>query len=265
MSRSTFLDSDLIADVERTINLTTTTKILTTQTPLHSVIDIEYIKEKFYALKELGITSVDWQRLFATYLLGQAALLTSSTGDFVETGVFKGGSTSVLMNLLIDFDKKKRKCWAFDSFDGLPSPVTEDTFGIGHKGNKGGYNSSRDVFVENMKTFKAWDEKRLVVTPGWFSETCAKSPVKSISFLRLDGDMFASTWDAITAFYDRVVPGGYIYVDDYGSFNGCRAAINKFRTMRKIYEPLMFIRQGKSQNLLTFEAVWWKKRIGYPI
>ena len=80
--------------------------------------------------------------------------------------------------------------------------------------------------------------------------------------------MFESTWDAITALYKRVVPGGYIYVDDYGSFEGCREAINAFRQRYGIYEILHYIRENNNQgvipdkSIITFEAVWWQKRVG---
>jgi hypothetical protein len=85
--------------------------------------------------------------------------------------------------------------------------------------------------------------------------------VKDIAFLRLDGDLFVSTWDPLAAFYDRVIPGGYIYVDDYGSFNGCREAIDKFRFENKIFEPLRFVREDDLvTRRISFEAVWWQKR-----
>jgi O-methyltransferase len=67
--------------------------------------------------------------------------------------------------------------------------------------------------------------------------------------------LYVSTWDAITALYDRVVIGGLIYVDDYGAFNGCREAINEFRTQRKIYEPIYYIKENNGR----VEAIWWRK------
>ena len=74
---------------------------------------------------------------------------------------------------------------------------------------------------------------------GWFNETCSQSPVSAISLLRMDGDLFESTWDVLVALYDRVLPGGFIYVDDYGGYNGCQVG-TKWRanipfTRLKIY------------------------------
>ena len=82
------------------------------------------------------------------------------------------------------------------------------------------------------------------------------------------GDLFESTWDAITALYKKVVPGGFIYVDDFGSFEGCREAINTYRQRNGIYESLQYIRENNAggaipeKSIITFEAVWWQKRGG---
>lgn len=50
-----------------------------------------------------------------------------------------------------------------------------------------------------------------------------------IAYLRLDGDLYSSTMEALEALYHKVSPGGFVYVDDYGSYNGCRAAVDRFR------------------------------------
>jgi hypothetical protein len=57
-----------------------------------------------------------------------------------------------------------------------------------------------------------------------------------------------------------VVPGGYIYVDDFGSFEGCRNAVDLYRAKYKIYEPMRFIGENHAMGRLNFEAIWWKKR-----
>jgi hypothetical protein len=184
------------------------------------------------------------------------------SGDFVETGVFTGGSTSLLMRALLDFDGCGRKLYAFDSFIGLPNVTAEDLKGRGIVGRQGLFNVSEVQFESNLRATNAWNDTVIVVTKGWFNETCPASPVKNIAFLRLDGDLFSSTWDAISALYRKVEPGGIIYVDDYGSFNGCRKAIDMFRTKHRIFEPIHFIQEPSTDNKkrTTFEAIWWQKR-----
>lgn len=59
---------------------------------------------------------------------------------------------------------------------------------------------------------------------GWFSDSLPSAPIDKISFLRLDGDLYVSTMDPLLALYDKVSPGGLIYVDDYGRW-GQRAGV----------------------------------------
>lgn len=141
------------------------------------------------------------------------------------------------------------------SSPGLPDLAPQDNSGDLIKGTKGDFKYGQKEFVQNMKKLGAWDHRRIVVTKGWFKDTATVSAVKHIAFLRLDGDLYSSTYDAIVGFYDRVVHGGLIYVDDYGSFNGCRDAIDEFRTQRRIHETMHFIRESDGR----VEAVWWRK------
>ena len=53
-----------------------------------------------------------------------------------------------------------------------------------------------------------------------------------IAVLRLDGDFYESTRFCLETLYDRVVPGGYVIIDDYGTFEGCRAAVHEFLDSR---------------------------------
>lgn len=109
---------------------------------------------------------------------------------------------------------------------------------------------------------------QLIVTKGWFNETLPISKIDEISFLRLDGDLFASTLDGLTHLYHKVVPGDYIYVDDFASFPGCRRAVEIFREEHKIYEPLHYISESEGGigrgGGIFFEVVWWRKRSDSP-
>ena len=78
-----------------------------------------------------------------------------------------------------------------------------------------------------------------------------------LSFLRLDGDIYISTMQALENAYDLVQPGGYIYVDDYGSFEGCRRAVDVFKASVKDNAPLIPI--FEHDDKAHFEAVWWRK------
>jgi FkbM family methyltransferase len=227
--------------------------------PPLSSLNSEYItKYTELQLPSGGLGIVGPSRKRATALLTKLALTLPPEGDIVETGCFIGTSAATMLDILVNFDSCHRKLWVFDSFAGLPDLVEEDK-----DGRKGEYATSYDIFKSNLETLGLYDENRLVVTKGWFNETLPVSPVKHIAFLRLDGDLFTSTWDALISLYDKVLPGGVIYVDDYGSYRGCRDAIEKFRGEYGIHDTLHYIREDKPSlkipRRIDFEAVWWIK------
>jgi hypothetical protein len=166
---------------------------------------------------KMGLWLVSERRKEASAILLQSVIMNCLPGDVVETGVYTGGSTSVMMKVLMEFDNCNRKLYVFDSFKGLPNVNEKDGF---LADVAGGYAAEEGVFIENLKSVAAWDNSRIVISKGWFNETLMKSPVQKIALLRLDGDLYSSTMDALVAFYPKLMDGGYIYIDDFGSFNG---------------------------------------------
>ena len=117
--------------------------------------------------------------------------------------------------------------------------------------------------------------ENLRTVAGWFNTTLPAPGMRAISFLRLDGDAYASTRDALVALYPRVSRGGIVYVDDYGGYGGCAAAVDEYRRAHGVTAPLQMIwepiRKGftvkdketggttfKKIVLQKYEAVWWR-------
>ena len=92
---------------------------------------------------------------------------------------------------------------------------------------------------------------------GWFNETLPTGGMRraGLAFIRLDGDLYASTHDALTALYPLLRRGGIVYVDDYGSFPGCARAIDEYRQAHTIHAPLHSVDEGNGR----MEAVFWQK------
>ena len=63
----------------------------------------------------------------------------------------------------------------------------------------------------------------------------------SSDLVRLDGDMYESTWDGIVNLYPRLSVGGFVIVDDYGVVPGCREAILDYRSQHNITDPIQFV------------------------
>ena len=70
-----------------------------------------------------------------------------------------------------------------------------------------------------MKALNAWQDDRIHIVKGFFKDTipAVAAQIKSISFLRLDGDLYRSTRDVLELLYFKIIANGLIYVDDYGS------------------------------------------------
>lgn len=235
---------------------------------------------------------VTYPRKLATVEIAMKAL--EVQGDFVETGVYNGGTAILMGKVLLPHaaaqaGQAARSLWLADSFEGLPKeqePTHPEQAAPGtalgtsppppgqgavagsvgqlgglqatsaFAGGQGNFSFSRQAFDANLQSFGMLGNPRIKVLQGWFKDTLPKAPIQGIAFLRLDGDIFASTMDSITALYDKVVPHGYIYVDDYGSYRGCRDAIDSFRSSHGIRDQMFPIEENQGH----YEAVWWRKR-----
>ena len=94
-----------------------------------------------------------------------------------------------------------------------------------------------------------WDDQ-VVMLQGFFSDTLPHAPIQQVALLRLDGDTFESTRDVLDTMYDKLAPGGFCIVDDYGAYVDCQRAIEEFRTARGITDPIIPID--------SFGAYWRK-------
>jgi O-methyltransferase len=72
-------------------------------------------------------------------------------------------------------------------------------------------------------------DNKVVFLKGWFRDTLPSAPIEKLAVLRLDGDMYGSTIDALTNLYPKLSKGGFCIVDDY-ALDGCRRAVDEYRT-----------------------------------
>ncbi|MBI2353845.1 MAG: macrocin O-methyltransferase [Deltaproteobacteria bacterium] len=160
-------------------------------------------------------------------------------GDFIETGVWRGGACIFMRAVLETYGIKDRIVYVADSFRGLPTPETGG-YSQDHGDALHGYGylavSKNDV----QKRFYEYGllDDQVVFLEGWFSESLPKAPITQLSVLRLDGDMYASTMDVLTCLYSKLSEGGFCIVDDY-TLQGCRQAIEDFRGTKGITAPLI--------------------------
>jgi hypothetical protein len=174
-------------------------------------------------------------------LLAERVLFDRVPGDFIETGVWRGGACILLRAVLEAYEVRDRRVWAADSFEGLPPP---DAAYPADAGDRFHTYAELAVPLETVKhNFDKYGllDDQVVFLKGWFKDTLPGARTGPLAILRMDGDMYESTLDALRHLYDRVSPGGYVIVDDYRVVEGCRKAVDEFRAGRGIADEIIEI------------------------
>lgn len=163
-------------------------------------------------------------------------------GDFIECGVWRGGAVVFMRGLLEAYEVSGRTVWVADSFEGLPPPTHPEDVAFGLDLSREHYPMLAVSLETVQRTFEGYGllDERVRFLPGWFKETLHHAPIEHLSMLRLDGDIYESTMDALSALYDKVAPGGYVIIDDLW-VPTCRKAVDHFRAARGIHEPIVTI------------------------
>jgi O-methyltransferase len=186
-------------------------------------------------------TMIGTARLRNIRTLTERILEDAIEGDFLEAGVWRGGACIYMRGLFAAYGISDRKVFAADSFAGLPPPESElypaDAGDQHHLQPE--LAASLDEVKANFARFGLLDEQ-VIFLPGWFKDTLPTAPVERLALLRLDGDMYGSTMETLTALYSKVSPGGYIIIDDY-ILGPCRQAVEDFRRDHGCSESLQDI------------------------
>ncbi len=149
-------------------------------------------------------------------------------GALVDCGTWNGGSTA-----LMSAGAPTREVWAFDSFEGLPTPDERD---LGRAPTEADVEAYTGHFAGSEEKLReavalAGGSERLHVRKGWFADTLrpAVDEVGPIAVLHCDGDWYDSVTDVLESFYPSVADGGYVVVDDYQMLPGAFDATNDYR------------------------------------
>ncbi len=174
-------------------------------------------------------------------------------GDFIECGAWRGGATIFMRAILKSHGVRDRRVWVADSFEGLPAPKP-DQFPADAEvpaSAAGLMAVSLEQVQENFRRYGLLDD-RVVFLKGWFSETLPKAPIERLAVLRVDGDMYESTWDVLRSLYPRLSVGGYVIIDDM-SLDPCRKAVEEYRSAHRITSEM---------KRIDWTGVYWKREAG---
>ena len=171
-------------------------------------------------------------------------------GDLAETGAWRGGACILMRGYLAAWDIEDKTVWVADSFEGLPKPSLPQDAGYDFSAEQVPILAvSLEEVQENFRRYGLLDA-RVRFLKGWFRETLPTAPIDKLALLRLDGDLYESTRDALNSLYHKVVPGGFVIVDDYGELEPCRQAVEDFRNEHAIRDPI---------ETIDWTGSYWRK------
>ncbi len=190
-------------------------------------------------------TMIGMQRLTSLQRCVETVLADDVPGDLIECGVWRGGACILMRAVLAAYGDETRCVWLADSFAGVPCPDTAN-----YKADKG---LRLDRFASilavpeaevraNFERYGLLDDQ-VRFLPGWFKDTLPDAPIDRIAVLRLDGDLYESTIQALDALYPRLSPGGFCIIDDYHAITACRQAVTDYRAKHGVSAEIVDIDQ----------------------
>jgi hypothetical protein len=173
-------------------------------------------------------------------------------GDFLEAGVCRGGATIFMRALQLAHGEQTRRTWVVDSFQGVPPSDNsmDRRYGFNLEESRVPWLAcSEDMVRQNFARYDLLDAN-VIFVPGWLAESLPQAGIEQLAILRVDVDLYSSTHECLELLYDKVVPGGFVIVDDYGFLQCCRDAVDEFRARRGISEPIEWIDSS---------GIFWRK------
>jgi O-methyltransferase len=197
-----------------------------------------------------AFTMTSIERMYALYQGIQYVVKRDIPGDFVECGVWKGGSAMLMAKTLIQLERSDRTIYLYDTYAGMAEPGEYDVSITGKRADKLWAQSQRDgangwcyeslPHVRQNLLRTAYPEDRLQFVRGPVEETIPGVMPERIALLRLDTDWYESTRHELTHLYPRLTTGGILLIDDYGHWQGARQAVDEY--FRDHASPLMLSR-----------------------
>lgn len=226
-------------------------KIIAKKTVVYPVEASELDRTIMDFCKPFSMTSSE--RIWATISATKYIIKNGICGDFVECGVWRGGSSMAMMMTLKNLGATDRQLYLFDTFSGMTEPSKKDVDNSGslaktllNRTNKGNGNNIWCIAsIEDVKqnfSKLSYPEEKLRLIKGDVAASLkeeANIPNK-IALLRLDTDWYESTKIEMEVLFPRLVKGGVCIIDDYGHWQGARHAVDEYLKIHHIF-PLLHV------------------------
>ncbi len=204
--------------------------------------------ETFLALydqcKPYTMTSIE--RMYALFNAVKYVVRNNIPGDFVECGVWRGGSSMMIALTLLHLRNTQRKLFLYDTFEGMSEPTEHDKTFRGEVADelleKNVNNKETSVWCladindvqQNMGITK-YPSANIQYIKGKVEDTIPSTlPSDGIALLRLDTDWYESTAHELKYLYPLLAVSGVMIIDDYGHWDGCKKAVDEYFETRPL-------------------------------
>ena len=178
-------------------------------------------------------TLTSMERCYSLYKTIQYIVKGKVLGDIVECGVWRGGSAMLAALTLIENKQTHRKIYLYDTYEGMPEPTDKDIdlhgtpYRLIWEKEKEGLTVSLDEVKENMSS-TGYPKENIIFVKGMVEDTIPNTVPNQVALLRLDTDLYESTYHELIHLYPKVTPHGVIIIDDYGHFQGAQEATDTY-------------------------------------
>jgi O-methyltransferase len=207
------------------------------------ILDQDFIRI-FNDCKPFTFTTVE--PMYSLYQSVQYVIKNNIPGDFVECGVWKGGSAMLIAKTLVASNITNRKIYLYDTFEGMSEPTEKDVDFKGENASK--LLTDSDKFSQkSVWCYSAIDEvknnlyttnypsENLIFVKGKVEDTIPTTIPTQISLLRLDTDWHESTHHEFVHLFPILSKQGVLIVDDYGHWKGAREATDQYFSDNNIH------------------------------
>lgn len=181
------------------------------------------------------LTSVE--RIMALVELVRYVVRAEVPGDFMECGVWRGGSSMAMALTLVELDAADRDLYLFDTFTHMPLPDADVDVDLAGNRAIDFYEAASEAEAFSYLTLDevkaavgstGYPMERVHFVQGMVEDTIPAGAPDRIALCRLDTDWYVSTAHEMTHLWPRLSSGGALLVDDYGHFMGAKKAVDEY-------------------------------------
>ncbi len=175
------------------------------------------------------------ERCYALYYAVQYTVKNNIPGDFVECGVWRGGSSMMILKTLLSLGVRDRKLYMYDTYEGMSMPTALDGFEANDTWKKSKVSDETNSWclskIDEVKaniSSTGYPVDNVTFVKGKVEDTIPGTIPTQIALLRLDTDWYESTHHELIHMFPLLQKNGVMIIDDYGHWEGAKRAVDEY-------------------------------------